>query len=116
MLSQHRALQFAIAAGATSFAIIAVAQAPNPALSVKKVRDKLYVAQSGGGNSSIIIGQSGVIVVDAKTNKQTKIAALVEEGKSLNEVKQALGETSKPANAPPFPPSTETTYEELAQK
>jgi glyoxylase-like metal-dependent hydrolase (beta-lactamase superfamily II) len=33
---------------------------------VKKVKDNLYVIQ-GGGNSSVIIGQNGVIVVDAKT-------------------------------------------------
>jgi cyclase len=34
---------------------------------VKKVKDNLYVIQGGGGNSSVIIGQNGVIVVDAKT-------------------------------------------------
>jgi hypothetical protein len=49
MLSQYRALRFAISAGATCFATVAFAQAPNPALSVKKVKDDLYVVQGGGG-------------------------------------------------------------------
>lgn len=46
---------------------IAVAQAPNPVLTLKKVKDNIYFVEGGGGNSSIIIGQNGVIVVDAKT-------------------------------------------------
>jgi hypothetical protein len=55
MLSHHRALRFA--AGET--AAVAFAQAPHPALSVKKVKDNLYVVQGGGGgNSSIIVGQN----------------------------------------------------------
>ena len=49
------------------FGTLAVAQAPNPALTVKKVKDNIYVVEGGGGNSTIIIGQNGVIVVDAKT-------------------------------------------------
>jgi glyoxylase-like metal-dependent hydrolase (beta-lactamase superfamily II) len=36
-------------------------------------------------------------------DKRAKIAALVTQGKSPGAVKQALGQTSKPANAPPFP-------------
>jgi cyclase len=67
MSTQCRALQFAIAAGTACFATVAFAQAPNPPLSVKKVKDNLYFVEGGGGNSSIIIGQNGVIVVDAKT-------------------------------------------------
>jgi cyclase len=67
MLSQHSAARIAIAAGAACFATLAFAQAPNPALSVKKVKDNIYFVEGGGGNSSIIIGQNGVIVVDVKT-------------------------------------------------
>ena len=59
--------RFAIVAGLASFATLALAQAPNPPLNVKKVKDNIYFVEGGGGNSTIIIGQNGVIVVDAKT-------------------------------------------------
>jgi glyoxylase-like metal-dependent hydrolase (beta-lactamase superfamily II) len=49
--------------------------------------------------------------------KRDKIAALVKQGKSLDEVRQALGEVTKTgADAPRFPTYTETTYEELTKK
>ena len=47
--------------------------------------------------------------------KREKIAALVKEGKSLDQVRQALGEKT-PATPPRFPPFTETTYDELTKK
>jgi glyoxylase-like metal-dependent hydrolase (beta-lactamase superfamily II) len=81
MLIQSRALQLAVAAGAACFTTVAFAQAPNPALSVKKVKDNLYVVQGGGGNSSIIIGQNGVIVVDAKTTLPAGKGVVDEVGK-----------------------------------
>jgi len=59
--------RFAITAGLASFASLALAQAPNAPLNVKKVKDNIYFVEGGGGNSTIIIGQNGVIVVDAKT-------------------------------------------------
>jgi hypothetical protein len=40
----------------------------------------------------------------------------VKEGKSLDQVKDALGEPLKPANPSPFPTFTETTYQELTKK
>ncbi len=50
-------------------------------------------------------------------DKREKIAALVKQGKSLDEVMQALGEVKKTgANAPRFPTYTETTYDELTKK
>jgi glyoxylase-like metal-dependent hydrolase (beta-lactamase superfamily II) len=49
--------------------------------------------------------------------KRAEIASLVKQGKSLDEVKSALGETAPAgAGAPRFPSFTETTYEELAKK
>src|SRR5438309_243089 len=57
---------FTVAALA-GFSIGAVAQTPAPSLTLKKVKDNLYFVEGDGGNSSIIIGQNGVIVVDAKT-------------------------------------------------
>ena len=47
----------------------------------------------------------------------TKIAALVKQNKSLDEIKQSLGEAAKPGVPPPrFPTYTDTTYEELTKK
>ena len=57
----------AMVAGFTCLGTLALAQAPAPALTVHKVKDNLYYVEGGGGNSSIIIGQNGVIVVDVKT-------------------------------------------------
>jgi len=49
--------------------------------------------------------------------KRAKIASLVKQNKSLDEVKSALGETAgAQAGAPRFPSFTETTYEELTKK
>src|SRR5689334_23329658 len=54
----------AMVAGFTCLGTLALAQAPAPVLTVHKVKDNLYYVEGGGGNSSIIIGQNGVIVVD----------------------------------------------------
>ena len=49
--------------------------------------------------------------------KRAKIVSLVKQGKSLDEIKSALGETAAPAaGAPRFPSFTQTTYEELTKK
>ena len=49
--------------------------------------------------------------------KRAKIVALVKQGKTLDEIKTALGETGAPAaGAPRFPSFTQTTYEELTKK
>ena len=64
----HNAISRSVMVAALAcFGTLAVAQAPNPALTVKKVKDNIYFVEGGGGNSSIIIGQNGVIVVDVKT-------------------------------------------------
>lgn len=59
---------FGIGAGLLcAFAVTAAASAPNPPVTLKKVKDNIYFVEGGGGNSGIIIGQNGVIVIDAKT-------------------------------------------------
>ena len=46
---------------------VALAQAPDAPLAVKKVKDNIWFVEGGGGNSGVIIGQNGVIVIDVKT-------------------------------------------------
>jgi glyoxylase-like metal-dependent hydrolase (beta-lactamase superfamily II) len=56
-------------AAAAALALPASAQraaAPQP-LTVQQLKSNVYMAVGGGGNSGIIIGDDGVIVVDAKT-------------------------------------------------
>jgi cyclase len=51
--------------------------------------------------------------------KRAKIKKMVAEGKSLDEIKQTLGESNPPSagpGAPRFPTFTETTYKELTAK
>ncbi len=49
-------------------AAIASAQGPAPApLMVHQLKPNVYWIEGGGGNSGVIIGEKGVIVVDAKT-------------------------------------------------
>ena len=64
---------------------LAFAQAPAfPPVTVKKLKDNVYVAEGGGGASTVVIGQNGVIVVDAK-NREPDGKQLVEEvGKLTN--------------------------------
>ena len=61
---------FAVVAGMTALAGFALAQGgrgPQP-LKVHAIKEgKLYWIEGGGGNSGVIIGDNGVIVVDAKT-------------------------------------------------
>jgi glyoxylase-like metal-dependent hydrolase (beta-lactamase superfamily II) len=56
--------------------------------------------------------------VEHAETKRAKIKALVAEGKSLDQVKEALGETQAPANAnaPAFATFTEVVYKELTKK
>jgi cyclase len=61
------ALRLMLIAGLAAFATLALAQPPNQPLTVKMLKKDVYVAEGGGGNSGIIIGDKGVIVIDAKT-------------------------------------------------
>ena len=59
---------FAIIASLSALATLAVAQGPAPApLMVHQLKPNVYWIEGGGGNSGVIIGDKGVIVVDAKT-------------------------------------------------
>ena len=58
----------AAAAGIILFAELAAAQAPAPApFMTHQLKPNVYWVEGGGGNSGVIIGDKGVIVVDAKT-------------------------------------------------
>jgi glyoxylase-like metal-dependent hydrolase (beta-lactamase superfamily II) len=48
----------------------ALAQGQAQPLTVKQLKSNVYVAEGGGGNSGIIIGNKGVIVVDAKVSPE----------------------------------------------
>src|SRR5262245_46259382 len=56
------------------------AQAP-PAIMMKLVKSDVYVATGGGGNSTVIIGKTGVLVVDAKQTEPGAKAFLAEIAK-----------------------------------
>jgi len=64
---------------------VAFAQAPAfPPVTMQKLKDNVYAANGGGGTSTVIIGQNGVIVVDGK-NREPDGKQLVEEiGKLTN--------------------------------
>jgi cyclase len=75
---------FAIVAGLACFGTFALAQAPNQPVTVKKIKDNIYLVEGGGGGSGIIIGQNGVIVVDAKTTPAAGKAVVDEVHKLTN--------------------------------
>src|SRR5580693_1434324 len=57
-----------LAVAAVSLAGLALAQGPAPMpLVVHQIKPNVYWIEGGGGNSGVIIGDKGVIVVDAKT-------------------------------------------------
>src|SRR5512147_541997 len=52
----------------SALATVAVAQAPAPApLMTHQLKPNVYWIEGGGGNTGVIVGDKGVIVVDAKT-------------------------------------------------
>jgi glyoxylase-like metal-dependent hydrolase (beta-lactamase superfamily II) len=81
---RNRTAVFFTAATLTLFGAVAFAQAPFPPVTVKKLKDNIYVAEGGGGNSTIIIGQNGVIVVDAKNRPPDGKQLVDEVGKLTN--------------------------------
>src|SRR6201993_2752524 len=61
-------ISFATLAGLSLLSALATAQAPAPApLMVHQLKPNVYWIEGGGGNSGVIVGDKGVIVVDAKT-------------------------------------------------
>jgi cyclase len=66
----------------SGLATFATAQQPPAPLMVRQLKGDVYWAQGGaGGNSGIIIGQNGVIVVDAKTTPDSAKEMLAEIAK-----------------------------------
>ena len=52
----------------SAFAALAYAQAPAPApFTAHQLKPNVYWVEGGGGNSGFIVGEKGVIVIDAKT-------------------------------------------------
>jgi cyclase len=67
------------------FSTLAFAQTPAfPPVTVKKLKDNIYVADGGGGTSTIVIGQNGVIVVDGKNRPPDGKQLFDEIGKLTN--------------------------------
>src|SRR5579872_3417733 len=59
---------FAALLGLSAFAAVALAQAPPAApFATHQLKPNVYWIEGGGGNSGVIVGDKGVIVVDAKT-------------------------------------------------
>lgn len=59
---------FRLSAALCGFATLAIAQAPPPApFTTHQSKPNVYWIEGGGGNSGVIIGDKGVIVIDAKT-------------------------------------------------
>ena len=75
---------FAIVTGLTCFGTFALAQTPGQPVTTKKIKDNIYLVEGGGGGSGIIIGQNGVIVVDAKTTPAAGKAVVDEVRKLTN--------------------------------
>src|ERR1051326_444535 len=64
---------------------VACAQAPAfPPVTMKKLQDNVYEALGGGGNSTVIVGQNGVIVVDGKNREPDGKQLFDEIGKLTN--------------------------------
>jgi glyoxylase-like metal-dependent hydrolase (beta-lactamase superfamily II) len=77
MMTRNRAIPAAILA-ACSIAATARAQQQPQALSVQQLAPNVYWASGGGGNSGIVIGTTGVLVIDAKTTPASGKALLDE--------------------------------------
>jgi len=58
---------FAALLGLGAFAVVALAQAPPAPFTTHQLKPNVYWIEGGGGNSGVIVGDKGVIVVDAKT-------------------------------------------------
>jgi len=69
-MHRHQRFSFGFAAvmGLSALATLVVAQGPAPApLMVHQLKPNVYWIEGGGGNTGVIVGDKGVIVVDAKT-------------------------------------------------
>lgn len=75
-------LGLAMLAGLSALASLAAAQTQPPPLAVKPLSGGVYWTQGGaGGNTGIIVGKDGVILVDAKTTPESAKEVLAEVAK-----------------------------------
>jgi len=71
MHSRKAFLRCFAVAGFAGCTVVAVGQGPAPApFMAHQLKPNVYWVEGGGGNSGVIIGDKGVIVVDAKTTPQ----------------------------------------------
>jgi len=82
-ITRHRAIPAAagVVLAACCIAATAQGQQPSQALSVQQLAPNIYWASGGGGNSGIVIGTTGVVVIDAKTTPAAGKALLDEIAK-----------------------------------
>lgn len=69
-MQYQKSFSFLVAtlAGLSALASLATGQAPAPApFTVHQLKPNVYWVEGGGGNSGVIVGDKGVIVIDAKT-------------------------------------------------
>ena len=79
---KHFNFGLAAIAGLSVCATLVLAQQQPPPLMVKQLKDNVYWTQGGaGGNTGIIIGQNGVVVIDAKTTPDSAKEMLAEIAK-----------------------------------
>ena len=82
-MTYHQYLGVVLAGGvAGTLAASLTAQQPAPPLTMKQLKPDVWVGLGGaGGNSTIIVGKTSVIIVDAKTNGAGAKALLAEVAK-----------------------------------
>jgi cyclase len=67
-MHRRNRFSFSLSGALCAFATLAMAQAPAPAPFVThQLKPNVYWIEGGGGNSGVIVGDKGVIVIDAKT-------------------------------------------------
>ena len=82
MTAKELGFVLSIALAAAAFSGPANAQQQPPPLSVKPLKGDVYWTQGGaGGNTGIIVGKDGVIVIDAKTTPASAKEMLAEIAK-----------------------------------
>ncbi|MGH9692339.1 MAG: MBL fold metallo-hydrolase [Candidatus Acidiferrales bacterium] len=83
-MKNQKGLQFvfSLIAGLAAIATVAAAQTQTPPLSVKPLSGDVYWTQGGaGGNTGIIVGKDGVVVIDAKTTPESAREVLADIAK-----------------------------------
>jgi cyclase len=97
-------------------------------ITVARLPYPLIHLEDEGSSAGWVESMKGIVALDAtifvpghggtqtKGELQQQIKALVAQGKSLDEIKKALGEPPTPAaGAPNFPTFTEVVYKELSK-